>query len=264
MEATKSTDFLNLVQSRRSIRGFDKTQDVSDEAIQYIINCARWAPSGGNGQPWEFLVIRDETMRNRIADLYLKQHEMKREMEQAARGIVRMTGSGFRNAPVYILILGDPRVNQCYPIRTILEKGEQHFITGVASATYGLHLAAASLGLVSQYVSDVSSPYMQTMLKVWLKIPDPVRIYEMAPIGYPIRRLNPTPRRPLEEIIHYESYDPERIRTDADVTEFLGQMSRLGAYGRTRTERGSIGFVEQELNLPGKESGSDNEEEAKS
>lgn len=248
--STSSVDLLKVMRSRRSIRGFDKTQPVSEDAVEYLLDCARWAPSGGNGQPWEFIVIRDAQMRHRIADLYLKQHEMKREMEQAARGIIRMTGSGFRNAPVFILVLGDPRVNQCYPIRTILEKGEQHFITGLASATYAIHLAAASLGLASQYVSDVSSPYMQTMLKVWLKIPDPLRIYEMAPVGFPIRRLNPTPRRPLSDIVHREQYDPEKARSDDDVRIFLGQMSRLGAYGRTRTERGSIGLVEHELQLP--------------
>ena len=36
---------------RRSIRGYDESREVSEEAITAILECARWAPSGGNGQP---------------------------------------------------------------------------------------------------------------------------------------------------------------------------------------------------------------------
>ena len=72
-----------LVVNRRSIRGYDKNRDVPDEMIQRILDCARWAPSGGNGQPWEFIVIRDKSSRDKIADLFLKQQEHKKEMEMA-------------------------------------------------------------------------------------------------------------------------------------------------------------------------------------
>jgi nitroreductase len=61
-----------LVEQRRSIRGYDESRDVPDETIQMILNCARWAPSGGNGQPWEFLIVRDRATRHKIADYYLK------------------------------------------------------------------------------------------------------------------------------------------------------------------------------------------------
>ena len=46
-----------LVEKRRSIRGYDENRAVSDDMIRTIIDCARWAPSGGNGQPWEFVVV---------------------------------------------------------------------------------------------------------------------------------------------------------------------------------------------------------------
>lgn len=41
----------NLVQQRRSIRGYDASREVSDATIRTILDCARWAPSGGNAQP---------------------------------------------------------------------------------------------------------------------------------------------------------------------------------------------------------------------
>jgi nitroreductase len=72
----------------------DKTRDVPDEVVRKILDCARWAPSGGNGQPWEFIVVRDEKTRHEIADLFLKQQEHKKEMEMAAWGEAKMTGDG--------------------------------------------------------------------------------------------------------------------------------------------------------------------------
>lgn len=40
-----------LVQQRRSIRGYDASREVSDETIRTILDCARWAQPGGNAQP---------------------------------------------------------------------------------------------------------------------------------------------------------------------------------------------------------------------
>jgi 5,6-dimethylbenzimidazole synthase len=221
-----------LVEQRRSIRGYDETRDVTDEMVGAILNCARWAPSGGNGQPWEFIVIRDQATRYKIADYYLKQMEQKREMDMAVRGTAKMTGDGFRRAPVHIVILGDPRVKEAYPIRTKLEKAESHFITGLANATLLIHLAATALGLASQYVSDANSPYMETMLKVLLKIPEPLRIYHLVPIGYAKSQVAAPPRRELREMLHVESYDMERFRSDEEMAGFVKKNTLQGAYGR--------------------------------
>jgi len=221
-----------LVEQRRSIRGYDESRDVPEEAIQTILNCARWAPSGGNGQPWEFLIVRDRAARYKIADYYLKQLEQKREMDLAVRGTAKMTGDGFRRAPVHVLILGDPRVKEAYPIRTKLEKGESHFITGLANATLLIHLAATSMGLATQYVSDANSPYMETMLKALLKIPEPLRIYHLVPIGYAKSQVAAPPRRQLNEILHFEVYDMAKFRSDEQMAGFVRTRTLQGAYGR--------------------------------
>ncbi len=225
-----------LTKKRRSIRGYDEEREVSDEMVRTILDCARWAPSGGNGQPWEFIVVRDPTTRYKIADYYMKQMEPKREMDLAVRGTAKMTGDGFRRAPVHIVILGDPRVKQSYPIRTQLEKAESHFITGLANATLLIHLAATSLGLASQYVSDANSPYMETMLKVLLKIPDPLRIYHLVPIGYAKGNFVAPPRRALEEITHYEAYDESKYRDRQAIERFVQTLTLQGAYGTRRAE----------------------------
>ncbi len=225
-------DLQTLVERRRSIRGYDEARDVSDELVWSILDCARWAPSGGNGQPWEFVVVREQATRHRIADIYLKQMEQKREMDLAVRGTAKMTGDGFRRAPVHIVILGDPRVRLSYPIRTQLEKAESHFVTGLANATLLIHLAATALGLASQYVSDANSPYMETMLKVLLKIPEPLRIYHVVPIGYAKGPVAPPPRRSLDEITHRETYDMAKFRDDDQLAGFVKSRTLQAGYGR--------------------------------
>ena len=223
-----------LAMRRRSIRGYDESREVSEEAVRAILDCARWAPSGGNGQPWEFIIVRDQTTRHKIADIYLKQLEPKREMDLAVRGTAKMTGDGFRHAPVHLVILGDPRVKESYPIRTKLEKTDSHFITGLANATLLIHLAAVSLGLASQYVSDANSPYMETLLKALLKIPEPLRIYHLVPIGYAKGNFATPPRRELEEIVHYERYDMNKYRDDAAMERFINTLTLQGSYGKGR------------------------------
>ena len=229
-------DLRELAKRRRSVRGYDESREVSEEQVRAILECARWAPSGGNGQPWEFIVVRDRETRHKIADCYLKQLEPKREMDLAVRGTAKMTGAGFRHAPVHIIVLGDPRVKDAYPIRTKLEKAESHFITGLANATLLIHLAVVSLGLASQYVSDANSPYMETMLKVLLKIPEPLRIYHLVPIGYAKGAPPPPPRRELEELLHYETYDMNKLRDDEGMTKFIMTRTLQGAYGRRKLE----------------------------
>jgi nitroreductase len=225
-------EFIALARTRRSIRGYDPSRDVPDAVIAQLIEAARWAPSGGNGQPWHFVVIRDAADRAWNADLFMKQQEHKAEMERAARGQVRLTGAGFKNAPVHLLVAGDPRVNESYPIRTKLEKSARHFYSGLANATISLMLAARCLGLATQYVSDAGSPYMGTLLKVRYGIPDPLEVYELVPVGYPSGDVAPTPRRPLESMIHQGRFEPDKLLSDADMKRWLWKDSRLGAYGK--------------------------------
>ena len=60
--------FLKLIKSRRSIREI-KPDPVPDEYIEKILEAARWAPSGFNMQPWEFVVVRDPDLKRGIKQI---------------------------------------------------------------------------------------------------------------------------------------------------------------------------------------------------
>ncbi|MBW2205809.1 MAG: nitroreductase family protein, partial [Deltaproteobacteria bacterium] len=49
---------LDIMKTRRSIRRY-KQKDVPDELLYKIMEAGRWSPSGDNGQPWRFIIVRD-------------------------------------------------------------------------------------------------------------------------------------------------------------------------------------------------------------
>ena len=217
---------LEMMRHRRSSRtGYIESKPVSDEQIALLLEAARAAPSGGNGQPWEFVIVRDSATRNKIADLYKKQLADKLEIERTIRGTVSVSGVGWRHAPVLVIVLGDPRVSLCYPLRTAEDKPESHFITGLANATLQMVLMAECLGLSSQYVSDAASPFFSLMLKHMLGVPPELRVYHIIPIGYSSIVTTPKTRRPLDAMTHYERYDPSKRRTDEYLRDFAAQDS---------------------------------------
>ena len=64
----KYEDLIELFESRRSIRKF-KSDPVPDEYVDKIIEAARLAPAGFNSQPWEFVVIKDKMLKDKIVQV---------------------------------------------------------------------------------------------------------------------------------------------------------------------------------------------------
>ena len=201
-----------------------------------ILDCAHWALSVGNGQPWEFIVVRDQATHYKIVDYYLKQMEPKRQMDLAVRGTAKMTGSGCRHEPSISLLSVIPGLSRHTRFAGIWKKSESHFITGLANATLMIHLAATSRGLASRYASDANSPDMETMLKVLLKVPEPLRVYHPEPIGYVRGNFVAPPRRTLEDVIHYETYVGSKYRNEQAIERFVRTLTLQGAYGKRTAE----------------------------
>jgi len=215
--------FMQLVKERTSHRGgYRKDLDVSDEQLNFILEAARWAPSAGNSQPWEFIAVRDAKLRLAIIDIAKKQLKEKIEMEWVTRRTRKVgSDSGFVHVPVFIIITGDPRTIEAYPVRTRMDKWQSHYFSSLSNTVLTIVLAAQSLGLGSQWLSDIASPYFATMVKALLGIPDPLQPYHLIPIGHVSRKLRPNDRRPLDELVHHDSYNMSKYRTDEQVREFF-------------------------------------------
>ena len=223
--------FIDLVKSRRSIRAY-RPDPIPDEYVQQIIEAARWAPSGGNSQPWEFIVIKRKDLKEKIADLFMRsirpvrEAELTREKEMRIPGLeMEMPEPGFKNAPAFILLCGDPRLNQAAPLMAYQKWGHEVFISNLASAFLYMQLAAKSLGLGSQWVSAAGS-LMEADLKIVLHIPEPLKIYDMMAVGFPAYQLAPRSPRNIEEMTHYEEYDRSRYRTDQQIKDFIIELRK--------------------------------------
>jgi nitroreductase len=167
------------IKERRSIRSF-KEQDVKEEDIEMLIEAARWAPSAGNIQPWEFIIVR--------------RHELKKELAEAAFGQAFV-----EEAPIVIVVCADEnRSFQGYSVR-----GKTLYcIQDTAAAIQNIHLTAHSLGLGTCWIGAFSEEETAKILKV----PNGVRPVAIVPIGYPAESPAPRNRRPINQIIHYEAF----------------------------------------------------------
>lgn len=162
-------EVIKLLKERRSIRKYQK-KEVPENIIKGIIDCARFAPSAINIQPWEFIVITDGEMRKKIAD-------------------ITDYGKFIADAPLCIAVF-------CKDTKYYLEDGS-------AATTYIL-LAAKAYGLGSCWVAGDKKNYASDIRKL-PGVPDGYKLVSLISIGYPAE--NPVKeKRPLEEVFHKERW----------------------------------------------------------
>jgi nitroreductase len=225
---------LKLVQNRRSVRRF-KPDPVPDEYIEKIIEVARWAPSGFNMQPWEFVVVKDAKLKENITQFCRASMENVFKMEIAReswQGMMKpppgmgagAPGGDWSTAPVFILLFGDTRTNSGLPMYRRYDAAlkNEAFKGGLASAFLYMHLAAISLGLGSQWVSAVTTPFAHCMVKNLLGIPEEMEVYDMMALGYAAATPQPRPIRERAEMLHYDKAD--NFRTDEEIREFIKKI----------------------------------------
>lgn len=224
--------FLRLVKTRRSIRNF-KTDPIPDEYVERIIEAARWAPSGANSQPWEFIVVKDKEIKDRIVDIVNEQREYSRKVELTREEGLRFPSisspvrePGYKNAPVFIILCGDPRTKEAYPLLTMLTRGDSHFVSGLASTFLYMALAATTLGLGSQWVSATGDPFVKCLLKGLLGIPPKLEIYDMMALGYPAYQPKERLVREKVEMVHHDRYDKAKFRSDEEIKDFIVSLRK--------------------------------------
>jgi nitroreductase len=128
---------------------------------------------------------------------------------------------GYKNAPVFIILCGDPRTKEAYPLLTLLTRGDSHFTSGLASAFLYMTLAATALGLGSQWVSATGNPFVKCFLRGLLEIPEKLEIYDMMVLGYPAYEPKPRFVRERAEMVHHGRYDKVKYRSDEEIRNFI-------------------------------------------
>ncbi len=170
---------LEAIKGRRSIRAF-ASQDVPAEIVEKIVDAARWAPSAGNIQPWEFIIVRKPEIKRRLAESALDQ-------------------SFIEEAPVVIVVCADENSSsEGYGVR-----GKTLYcIQDTAAAIQNILLAAYSFGLGTCWVGAFREEEAREILKISYGI----RPVAIIPVGYPAEVPSPRSIKPINQIVHYETF----------------------------------------------------------
>jgi len=167
-------DTMEAILTRRSIRKYTK-QPVSDEVLKELLEAAMCAPSGGNRQPWCFVVINDRKVMNEIPR-YHAYSQMLRE------------------APVAILVC-------CDSDSQLGELGVQD----CSAATQNILLAAHAKGLGAVWLGIYPAEAMVTATKKLLNLPEHIIPISLISIGYPAEQ-KPQPDRYRADRVHYNQW----------------------------------------------------------
>ena len=223
---------LELVKKRRSIRRF-RPEHIPDEYVDKIIEVARRAPSAANSQPWEFIVVKKEELKRKIVQFIKEDRVISQKMELTREPELRFSGLvsqvdrfGYEDAPVFIILGGDTRMIEAFPIHVILQRAQSNLDSSLANAFLYMHLAATALGLGAQWVSASRNQLVQCLVKELLGIPKELQIYDMMAVGYPVTEPGPRVMRAKEELIHQDYYDRTKFRTAEKVKDFIVTLRR--------------------------------------
>jgi len=180
------TDVHELFRRQRAIRTFTG-EAVPDELVERVLTAAIHGPSGSNTQPWHFIVIRDQAVKQAISEVYEEARaEGGRGRPPAAPGPRQPLAA----APVLIVACVDTPAS-----------GQAGLQTGASiyPSVQNLMLAARALGLGT--VLTTLHRRRKARIHEILGIPDGVESAAIIPLGWPDREYGPNRRPPLARFV---------------------------------------------------------------
>jgi len=158
---------LEAIRKRRSVRAYTG-EAIPKEDLEKIVDAGRWAASGNNRQPWDFIVVTDRVMIEKL----------------------KVASQWMDKAGAIVAVVMDPST------RWWLEDG--------SAAVENMLIAATALGYGSCWLEGYTLPLEQE-LKALLNVPKEKRLLTLVPIGVPVEW--PTrEKKSLQEVLHWERY----------------------------------------------------------
>lgn len=218
-------DVYQAIAARRDVRNEYSGEVIDEGRLMRVLEAAHRAPSVGNSQPWDFVVVQDPITLGRFADHVAQcRDDFARSLPADRAGTFRPINiEGIRTSGTGIVVTYDPTRGGPHILgrHTIDETGR----LSVALAIENLWLAATDEGLGVGWVSFYREPFLRELLE----IPEPVTVVAWLCLG-PVTELQQVPdlerfgwrtRRPLADAIHREAFrhsdefsvDPQSLLT---------------------------------------------------
>jgi len=192
-------DILEIIKSRRSIRNYRKEKIKEDEILK-ILEAGRWAPSASNNQPWRFIVVNDEQLIKKIGD--------------ACK--ILTINSFVENSKVLVIIY--------------TEKKHRWVDLDCGMCAQNMMLEAHSLGIGSCFIGA----FREKKIKELVNLPDQFNVVGIISFGYKESEKEPTPRLNLEDLVKYNFYSKNKIKTELNKKIKTGFLSIIGTFFKKR------------------------------
>ena len=160
-------DALEAIRKRRSVREYTG-DEIPREDLEKIVDAGRFAPTGWNKQPWDFIVITDVEMIQKL----------------------KIVAQWMDKAGAIIAV--------------VLDSSSRWWLEDGSAAIENMLIASTALGYGSCWLEGYTLPREEEFKKL-LGVPDDKRLLTLVPIGVPVAW--PTvEKKALEEVIHWERY----------------------------------------------------------
>ena len=178
---------LECIAQRRSVRKFTD-QEVTNEQLKELMQAARYAPSWANTQCWEFIIVRDSAIKEKLA-------ETLPEGNPARKAAL--------SAPILLVACGKLGTSGFYKGEAATSKGDNWYLYDVGLATQNISLAAHDMGLGSVILGLFDAEAAGKILN----LPDSVKVVTMIPLGVPAKEGKVPSRKPLCEFVFSNKYE---------------------------------------------------------
>ena len=211
------TDFTGLemplreaMSTQRAVRRL-RPDPVDDELVLRCIELGLKAPTGSNGQNWEFVIVKDRETKERLGSQYRlawqvygavgKALTRDNESQQKVLRAVEWQVQHFAELPVLVVCcLRGSRV----PMLPTPPMIQSSYYGSIYPSAQNLLLAARALGLGA---SLITLPlWSTTTVRSWLGLPLAVQPCCIIPLGWPQGRYGPTTRKPVGQVTHLDRY----------------------------------------------------------
>jgi nitroreductase len=160
-------DALEAIRRRRSVRKYTG-DSIPREDLEKIVDAGRLAASGSNQQPWDFIVVTDRSMIDKL----------------------KVAAEWMEKAGAIIAVVMDP--------------SSRWWVEDGSAAVENMLIASTALGYGSCWLEGYTLRWEEEF-KALLGIPKEKRLLTLVPIGVPTE-WPAKEKRPLEEVIHWERY----------------------------------------------------------
>jgi nitroreductase len=198
---------VEAMETQRAIRRL-RTDPVDDDIVVRLLELALKAPTGGNQQNWEFVVVRDPEVKHQLAranrqvlPIFNRAYARKTRNDLRMRKIadaVQWQADHFEEIPVVIVACARG-FRPWFP-----QIGASSYYGSIYPSIQNLLLAARSLGLGAALIT---LPLWSTwQARRTLGLPTSVTPVAVVPLGWPQGRYGPTTRRPVGEVTHLDRF----------------------------------------------------------